>query len=112
RRASGASSRPSTRRARRASTAASWRPCPRAAEPSPDSLRLEPDLLVGRRPGIRVDQEQRRLGHAGADAAGPDEFVERTEADAVVDELLDLMKHGFELAAVSLARLLPEGRLG
>src|SRR5438093_3732188 len=49
----------------------------RSSSPCPDSFCLEPDLLVGRRPGIRVDQEQRRLGHAGADAAGPDEFVER-----------------------------------
>src|SRR5213593_2599352 len=79
--------------------------------PCPDSFCLEPDLLVGRRPGIRVDQEQRRLGHAGADAAGPDEFVERTEADAVEDELLDLVEHGFALAAVGLARLLPEERI-
>src|SRR5881628_2917736 len=87
---------------------------PSATRPAacPDSsFCLEPDLLVGRRPGIRVDQEQRRLGHAGADAARPDEFVERTEADAVVDELLDLVKHGFALAAVGLARLLPEERI-
>src|SRR3989442_3495145 len=74
----------------------------------PDSFRLEPDLLVGRRPGIRVDQEQRRLGHAGADAAGPDEFVEGTEADALVDELLDLVEHGLALAAGALPRPLAE----
>src|SRR2546427_905667 len=86
---------------------------PSAMRPAscPDSFRFEPDLLVGRRPGIRVDQEQRRLGHAGADAAGPDEFVEGTEADTVVDELLDLVEHGFALAAVALPRLLSRERI-
>src|SRR4030095_6045531 len=75
------------------------------------SLGLEAHLLVGRRPGIRIDQEQRRLGYARADAAGPDELVEGTEAHAVVDELLNLVEHGFALAPVGLTRLLFEERV-
>src|SRR5207249_7873004 len=53
---------------------------------------LEPDLLERSRPRVGVDQHQRGLGHAGPDAARPDELVERTEPRALVEELLDLMQ--------------------
>src|SRR5262247_971712 len=35
-------------------------------------LRLQPHLLEGRRPRVRVDEHQRGLGHARPDGAGPD----------------------------------------
>src|SRR5688572_530553 len=74
-------------------------------------LRFELDVLERRRPRVGVDQHQARLGHAGPDAARPDELVERTEPRPLVDELLDLVEHRLALLPVGLPRLLLEQRL-
>src|SRR5262249_21334083 len=82
-----------------------------AGAPSPEcggSLRLQAHVLQRGRPGIRIDQHQARFRDAGPDAARPDELVERAEARAVVEHLLDLVERGLALHAVDLARLLLE----
>src|SRR5207248_3409910 len=50
-------------------------------------------------------------GHARPEPARPDELIERPEARALVDELLDLMQQRLALLAIGLARLLLEERL-
>src|SRR5262245_19432602 len=65
-------------------------------------LFLQPHLFQRRGPGVRVDQVQRRLVHAGADPAGPPVLEDRREAYALVQGLLDLVQHGLALLAVCL----------
>src|SRR5215207_3039170 len=93
-------------------------PSPSACEaraPPPDvrprcSLLLQPDLFERRGPGIRVDQQERGLGHAGPDPARPDVLVDRRDADPLVHELLDLVEEHLALLLVRLdALLLVEG---
>src|SRR4029450_6145747 len=70
-----------------------------------------PNASQRRRPRVRLDQHQRRLGDARPDAARPDELPERPEAHALVEELLDLMQRRLALAAIRFARLLLVERL-
>jgi hypothetical protein len=53
-------------------------------------------FLVRRRPRIGIDEQQRGVGHARAHAARPDVVVDHREADAVVEDLLDLVPRGFD----------------
>src|SRR5215475_13181258 len=46
---------------------------------APPSIPFEPHLFQWRRPRIRVDQEQRGLGHARPDPARPDVFPKGAE---------------------------------
>src|SRR5438105_4585403 len=69
-------------------------------------LLLQPYLLEWRRPGIGVDQHQRRFLHAGPDSARPEELEDRPEPHALVEGLLDLVQHGLALLAIGLDRLL------
>src|SRR3989442_13435383 len=72
---------------------------------------LEPDLFEGRRPRIRVNEHERRVLHARTDPARPDVVVDRGEADAAAELLLDLGEHRRALLLVQLLRLLPVERL-
>src|SRR4030095_11356590 len=69
-------------------------------------LLLQAHLLEGRRPGIRVDEHQRGLGRARAHRARPDVGVDRGEAYALGQLLLDAVEQRLALLAVDLARLL------
>src|SRR5262245_7426591 len=72
------------------------------------SLALDSQVFEWRCPRVRVDEHEPGLGHAGPEATGPDELVEGAEPHPVIDELLDLVKHGFALAPVGFPSLLPE----
>src|SRR5262245_36132724 len=71
-------------------------------------LLLQPDFLIGRRPRVRVDEQECRLGHAGTDAARPDVVEEAGEAHALEGDLLDALEHRLALLAVELSGLLGE----
>src|SRR4029453_2386671 len=75
--------------------------------PSVDVLLfLESHFLERCRPGIRVDEHQRRFLDPRPHAARPDVLPDRSEADALVDELLDLMQERLALLLVGDERLL------
>src|SRR5439155_20107935 len=67
---------------------------------------LQLDLFQRRRPWIGIDQHERGLGHARADAARPDVLPDRSEPHAVVQDLLDLDQERFALLLVGFERLL------
>src|SRR5207237_2796126 len=70
------------------------------------SAPLEADVLERGRPRIRIDHQEGGVGDAGPDGARPDVLVDRGEAHALVDELLDLVEQGLALFPVELAGLL------
>src|SRR5262245_62432963 len=86
-------------------------PAPRRPAARTALARLQAHLFERRRPRVGVDQHQRGLGHAGTDAARPDEFPERPEPHALVEELLDLVEYRLALAPIGLPRLLPVERV-
>src|SRR5215510_414753 len=75
------------------------------------SVLPEANLFEWRGPGVWVDQHQRGLLDAGTDAARPHVLPDGAEADALVDELLDLVQHRLALAAIGDERLLLEQRV-
>src|SRR3989442_11911840 len=72
---------------------------------------LEPHLFERRRPRIRVNEHERGVLHARTDPARPDVVVDRREAHAVVELLLNLREHRRALLLVQLLRLLAVERL-
>jgi len=84
---------------------------PHCAACAISSVPSEPHLFERRRPGIRVDQHQRRLFDAWPHAARPDVFPDRTEPHPLVDELLDLVQQSLAFAAIGHERLLPVERV-
>src|SRR5580765_8651266 len=76
------------------------------------SALLQPHVFERRRPGIGVDQHERRILDARPDAAGPDVLEDRRDARALVHDLLDLVQERLALLTVGLARLLLVERVG
>src|SRR5262245_29772148 len=92
-----------------------WASCPVTTRrmgrvTGPPSL-LHPHVLDGRRPRVRVDEHEGRLHHLRAHPARPDEIVDGAEADALVEQALDLVQHGLALLPIRLPRLLLEERV-
>ena len=69
----------------------------------PSSVLLQAHVLERRRPRVRVDHHQRRLGHPRPDRARPDVLEDRRQAHALVDGLLDLVQDRLALLPVGLA---------
>src|SRR5437870_12598028 len=67
---------------------------------------LQAYLFERRRPGVGIDQHQRRLLDPRADPARPDVVPDRAEPHPLVDELLDLVQQRLALAAIGHERLL------
>src|SRR5262249_42001168 len=74
----------------------------------PGSLRLELQVLVGRRVGVHRDQTEPGLGHARADAVQPPKLPDWRVHDLLVDELLDLVEDRLALLPVQFRGLLLE----
>src|SRR5262249_37304578 len=65
--------------------------------PSPSSLLLETHLFKRGRPGIGVDQHQRRLRHARPDTTRPDVFPDGSKSHPIVERLLNLVQQSLAL---------------
>src|SRR5712691_8891698 len=70
------------------------------------SFWLQTDLFERRRPGIGVDEHQRRLLHPRSDPTRPNVLVQGPEAHALVQKLLDFVQEGGALAVVEFDCLL------
>src|SRR5262249_6348058 len=74
--------------------------------PQSSSLLLETHLFKRGRPGIGVDQHQRRLRHARPDTTRPDVFPERSKSHPIVERLLNLVQQSLALLPIGLTSLL------
>src|SRR5215467_13780258 len=78
----------------------------RASRASRISALFQAYVFERRRPRIRVDHHERRIGYPRPDAARPDVFEDRRDPHAVGHDLLDLVQERLALLAIGLARLL------
>ena len=75
------------------------------AEPARDLLRLQRNVLVGRRVGVAGDEAEARLLDARPHAVQEGQFPNGRVHDLVVNEVLDLVQGGLAALPVQLVRL-------